>query len=67
MRKKKAKRVNILPKTYTMAYSADIQKLKHSFLPEHFSLTDWATLEPYFIQLQNKEINSSEDLEQKAG
>jgi len=47
-----------------MAYSADIQKLKHSFLPEHFSLTDWATLEPYFIQLQNKEINSSEDLEQ---
>lgn len=64
MRKKKATRVNILPKTYTMAYSADIQKLKHSFLPEHFSLTDWATLEPYFIQLQNKEINSSEDLEQ---
>ena len=47
-----------------MPYSADIQKLKHSFLPEHFSLTDWATLEPYFIQLQNKEINSSEDLEQ---
>jgi len=64
MRKKKATRVNILPKTYTMPYSADIQKLKHSFLPEHFSLTDWATLEPYFIQLQNKEINSSEDLEQ---
>ena len=47
-----------------MQYSADIQKLKHSFLPEHFSLTDWATLEPYFIQLQNREINSSEDLEQ---
>jgi oligoendopeptidase F len=47
-----------------MQYSADIQKLKHSFLPEHFSLIDWATLEPYFIQLQNREINSSEDLEQ---
>ena len=47
-----------------MPYSADIQKLKHSFLPEHFSLTNWATLEPYFIQLQNREINSSEDLEQ---
>jgi oligoendopeptidase F len=47
-----------------MQYSADIQKLKHSFLPEHFSLTNWATLEPYFIQLQNREINSSEDLEQ---
>ena len=63
-KKKKATRPNILPKTYTMQYSADIQKLKHSFLPEHFSLTDWATLEPYFIQLQNREINSSEDLEQ---
>ena len=47
-----------------MQYSADIQKLKHSFLPEHFSLTNWAALEPYFIQLQNREINSSEDLEQ---
>lgn len=63
-KKKRATRANILPKTYTMQYSADIQKLKHSFLPEHFSLTDWATLEPYFIQLQNREINSSEDLEQ---
>jgi oligoendopeptidase F len=63
-KKKKATRANILPKTHTMQYSADIQKLKHSFLPEHFSLTDWATLEPYFIQLQNREINSSEDLEQ---
>lgn len=47
-----------------MQYSADIQKLKHSFLPEHFSLTDWATLEPYFIQLRDKEINSVQDLEQ---
>jgi len=47
-----------------MQYSADIQKLKHSFLPEHFSLTDWASLEPYFIQLQEREINSVQDLEQ---
>ena len=47
-----------------MQYSADIQKLKHSFLPEHFSLTDWATLEPYFIQLRDREINSGQDLEQ---
>jgi oligoendopeptidase F len=64
MRKKKAMRVNLLQKTNTMQYSADIQKLKHSFLPEHFSLTDWATLEPYFIQLRDREINSSLDLEQ---
>ena len=47
-----------------MQYSADIHKLKHSFLPEHFSLTDWATLEPYFIQLRDREINSGQDLEQ---
>ncbi len=47
-----------------MQYSADIQKLKHSFLPEHFNLTDWAALEPYFIQLQDREINSVQDLEQ---
>lgn len=47
-----------------MQYSADIQKLKHSFLPEHFSLTNWAALEPYFIQLKDRAINSSEDLEQ---
>jgi oligoendopeptidase F len=47
-----------------MQYSADIQKLKHSFLPEHFSLTDWATLEPYFIQLCERKINSGQDLEQ---
>jgi oligoendopeptidase F len=64
MRKKKATKVNILQKTNTMQYSADIQKLKHSFLPEHFSLTDWATLEPYFIQLRDREINSGQDLEQ---
>lgn len=63
-KKKRATRANILPKTYTMQYSADIQKLKHSFLPEHFSLTDWATLEPYFIQLRDREINSGQDLEQ---
>ncbi len=47
-----------------MQYSADIQKLKHSFLPEHFSLTDWNTLEPYFIQLRDRNINSAQDLEQ---
>ena len=51
---------NILP----MKYSADIQKLKHHFLPENFKLTDWSTLEPYFIKLNEREINSANDLEQ---
>ena len=47
-----------------MQYSANIQKLKHSFLPVDFTLTDWKTLEPYFIQLVEREINSLADLEQ---
>lgn len=47
-----------------MQYSANIQKLKHSFLPADFILTDWESLEPYFIQLVEKEIASEADLEQ---
>ena len=47
-----------------MQYSANIQKLKHSFLPANFSLTNWETIEPYFIQLKDRELNSVNDLEQ---
>ena len=47
-----------------MQHSANIQKLKHSFLPAHFSLIDWSTIEPYFIQLKDRQINSVKDLEQ---
>ena len=47
-----------------MNYSADIQKLKHHFLPENFKLTEWSTLEPYFIKLNERQINSVADLEQ---
>lgn len=47
-----------------MQYSANIQKLKHSFLPADFILTDWESLEPYFIQLVEREIHSEADLEQ---
>jgi oligoendopeptidase F len=47
-----------------MQYSANIQKLKHSFLPADFILTDWGSLEPYFIQLVEREIHSEADLEQ---
>lgn len=46
-----------------MQFTANIEKLKHHFLPSNFSLTDWTTLEPYFIQLQDREINSLQDLE----
>jgi oligoendopeptidase F len=46
-----------------MQYSANIQKLKHSFLPADFKLTDWNSLEPYVIQLVERPIESETDLE----
>ncbi|MCX6317592.1 MAG: M3 family oligoendopeptidase [Bacteroidetes bacterium] len=45
-------------------YSADIQKLPRHFLPAGFTLTRWEDLEPYFIQLGERPINSLEELEQ---
>jgi oligoendopeptidase F len=45
-------------------YTADIQKLQRSFIPTNFVVTDWNTLETYFTNLLNREINSKEDLEQ---
>jgi len=46
-----------------MHYTANIEKLKHSFLPEVFELKDWQTLEPYFITLRDRQLNSKADLE----
>ncbi len=45
-----------------MDLSADIQKLQRSFLPADFTVTTWDALEPYFINLADREINSLEDL-----
>lgn len=47
-----------------MIYSADIKKLPRHFLPENFEVTDWKTLEPYFINLLDRNISSIQDLEQ---
>ena len=47
-----------------MQYSADIRKLDHHFLPQSFALTEWSVIEPYFINLKDREINSLGDLEQ---
>ncbi|GAA4384048.1 M3 family oligoendopeptidase [Hymenobacter koreensis] len=33
------------------------------YLPESFTVTDWATIEPYFIELRDRAINSAEELE----
>ena len=46
-----------------MNYSADIKKLPRHFLPTDFSITNWEGLEPYFKNLDEREINSLSDLE----
>ncbi len=47
-----------------MQLSADIQKLPRHFLPEDFSVTDWASLEPYFKTLAERPLNAVSELEQ---
>jgi oligoendopeptidase F len=45
-------------------YSANIKKLPRHFLPKDFTVTTWETLEPFFIDLLERKINSKEDLGQ---
>lgn len=40
-----------------------IQRSPRTYLPESFTVTDWATIEPYFIELRDREINSAQELE----
>lgn len=47
-----------------MELSADIKKLERHFIPDNFSITDWASLEPFFKNLTERELYSSADLEQ---
>ena len=47
-----------------MPHSADIKKLPRHFLPAAFSIRDWESLEPYFVQLETRDIQSRADLEQ---
>lgn len=46
-----------------MQYSAEIEKLQRSFLPENFEVIDWQTLEPYFTELMSRDISSTTSLE----
>jgi len=46
-----------------MLRTADIQKLAHHYLPKDFILTDWASLEPYFIELSDRPIDDAAELE----
>ena len=43
-------------------YSADIQKLPRQFLPKDFAVTTWEKLEPFFIDLLEREIDSADEL-----
>jgi len=47
-----------------MNYSADIKKLLRHFIPENFVVENWKSLEPYFKDLEERQINSVTDLEQ---
>ncbi|HWK06933.1 MAG TPA: M3 family oligoendopeptidase [Puia sp.] len=46
-----------------MNYTADLKKPLRHFLPEGFVITDWNGLEPWFQELQQRKLDSREDLE----
>ncbi len=45
-------------------YSADIQKTPRHFIPADFTVTNWEALQPFFDNLEQREINTLADLEQ---
>ena len=47
-----------------MNYSADIKKLPRHFVPLDFTVTDWEGLEPFFINLLDRNIDGKAHLEQ---
>src|SRR6188472_580742 len=49
---------------YIFMYTADIKKITRHFVPADFTVTDWQNLEPFFKDLLEREIKSSEELEQ---
>ena len=40
-----------------------IEKTPRTYLPETFTVTDWATIEPYFIELRDRQLNNAAELE----
>ncbi|MDP4129990.1 MAG: M3 family oligoendopeptidase [Bacteroidota bacterium] len=44
-------------------FTADLQKPVRRFLPENFELTDWESVAPYFIDLEERSITVTADLE----
>jgi oligoendopeptidase F len=46
-----------------MNASADIKKIERHFLPKDLVVDKWETIEPYFKELLERQINSKEELE----
>jgi len=46
-----------------MNHSADIKKIQRNFLPVDFSITDWTALEPWFVDLEQRTLSTTNDLE----
>lgn len=47
-----------------MNYNADIKKLERHFVPGDFKISDWVSLDPYFKNLLERDIDSRQGLEQ---
>ncbi len=47
-----------------MTPTAAISPIQRTYLPADFKVSDWETLEPFFIELTNRSISSKQDLEQ---
>jgi oligoendopeptidase F len=46
-----------------MNHSADIKKIQRNFLPVDFSIRDWTALEPWFVDLEQRTLSTTNDLE----
>ncbi|WP_100337026.1 M3 family oligoendopeptidase [Hymenobacter chitinivorans] len=46
-----------------LASATDTQRPPRQYLPESFSVTDWESLEPYFIELRDRPLGSAQELE----
>lgn len=46
-----------------MQFSADIQPVPRTYLPQNFAVTDWPSIEPFFKELTERPINSLHELE----
>ncbi|UAY51948.1 M3 family oligoendopeptidase [Ferruginibacter albus] len=45
-------------------YTADIKKIERHFVPKDFVVTDWQSIEPFFQNLNDRNIDTKEALEQ---